>query len=238
MKLLLSTDALPAASFDVLDEACRRRALEGVELTLGPSEHHGIDVSLCPIRQREGLSCIPERENAPVVWMRMPDSTTTTMLMIWAAEAHVFGAGMLITRPVPEMPRSTRVALLHGTDVVEARRAAAWAETHSAGTCWQVDLENRDLATWDEILRITGPHLAHVRLLGAGPEAQAEAPGSAGTGTLLSRLALMGYDGTVALAPSSSEHLDDWKQWLLVGRGWGCGTAAEKKARAAARINS
>ena len=231
MKLLLSSDALPQAGFDVLAQACRRCALAGLELTLGRGHWHGIDASLCPIRLQEGMGCIPEDEAAPVMWLRLPEDASLTMLMIWAGEAHLLGAGLLLTRAVPELPLVTRVALLHGTSVEEARQAVAWAERHDALTCWQVDPERRDLALWDEVLHITGPRLAHVRLLGAGPEAQAETPGTSDTGALLSRLALRGYNGTVALAPSSSDHLELWERWLLSGSGWGCGTAAKKQAR-------
>lgn len=235
MKLLLSSDTLPQADFDVLSQACHRRAFAGLELVLREGQDHGIDAELCPIRQNTGISCVPEVVRAPVVWLVLPETASLTTLMIWAGEVHLLQAGLLLTRPVPELPIATRVALIHGTSIEEAREAAAWAEQHNAFTCWQVDPDRRDPALWKAVLDITGPHLAHVRLPGSGPEAQGAAPSTPGTGTLLSLLALRGYFGTIALTPSSSEYLEDWEQWLLTGRGWGCGTAYEKKMKAQVR---
>ncbi len=90
------------------------------------------------------------------------------------------------------------------------------------------------------MLDATGPRLAHVRLLGAGPEAEAGGAeaGADGTGWLFGQLALRGYSGTVTLAPSSPDVLRQWEPWLQRGRGWGCGTAAEKQAAARARART
>lgn len=237
MKLLLSTEALPDSDFPTLEHACRRRALAGLELMLGEGRH-GIDASLCPIRQQEGEECVPDMPDAPIVWLGLPEQVSLSMLMIWAAEAHILRAGLLIRRQVAEVPLSTRIALLHGTDVEEAREAVEWAMQNDAYTAWDVDPHRRDREVWDAVLAITGPRLAHVRLRGAGPEAEAGLPESEGTGTLLARLALNGYDGTVSLAPSNQARLEMWEDWLLSRRGWGCGTAAEKKARAMAARNA
>ena len=232
MRLLLSSDALPGATLGTLTQACTRRALSGLELTLQRDQGHGLDESICPVRQQNGHACIPDQPEAPVVWLRVVDRPTFSMLALWTAEAHLAGAGILLSEPVQELPLASRFALVHGTDPVEARAAVAWAERHHARTCWQIGPERNDLAAVDEVLRITSGTLAHVRLLGAGPEAGSGSDQPSGTGMLLGRLALNCYDGTVALAPYSEARLPEWEQWLVSGRGWGCGTAAEKQARA------
>ena len=84
--------------------------------------------------------------------------------------------------------------------------------------------------SFDKVLDVTGPTLGHVRLRGAGPESSTGSSASGGVGTVLKELALGGYSGTVALAPSASSREEDWREWLFEERGWGCNTAAIKKA--------
>jgi hypothetical protein len=46
-----------------------------------------------------------------------------------------------------------------------------------------------------------------------------------GIGALMARLTLAGYQGTLALAPSTSRYLYAWGAWLGRGTGgWGCGS--------------
>ena len=99
-------------------------------------------------------------------------------------------------------------------------------------TCWEVSPGILDTDRITGVLEATRPTLAHVRLPGSGPEA--DAPEHAGAGALLARLALAGYAGTISLVPSPGVDLALWRRWLLQQRGWGCGTAAEKQARRAA----
>lgn len=232
MKLLLSSDALPRATLADLADASRRRSLAGLELTLQRSQGHALDDSICPVRHSRGEACIPPDLESPVSWLRVPDEISLQMLMIWASEAHVAGAGLLLSKPVSELPPAARYALVHGTDPDEARRAVEWAEKHHCGTAWEAGAERKEPSVVDEVLRITMPRLSHVRLLGSGPEAETPTDEPSGTGALLAKLALKGYSGTVALAPLDLERLPDWEKWLARGRGWGCGTAAEKQARA------
>lgn len=230
MKLCLSSDALPAGSLDELTRASRRRALDGLELRIEAGHGHGLDEALCTVRQQARVECLPG-DHAPIVWLVLPQDVSLVMLLIWTGAAHQLGAGLILEKPVPDPPRGVKLALLHGNDPAEAAQAVAWAERHSAFTCWQVNpaLNEADIQT---VLSATRSTLAHVRLLGSGPEADNSA--SPATGVLMGRLALSGYDGSIALAPSSPNNSDAWRRWLFETRGWGCGTAAEKQARARA----
>lgn len=222
MTLLLSSDALPRVGFEDLLQAVERRALGGLELTVDSDQAHGVDPSLCPILQNEHLCCLPGE--AGIRWMRPSADCSLPMLVVWAGAARQIGAGLLLRRAVPDIPGTT--ALIHRTDPDEARAAARWARTRAAHTSWEVEPAEYDASALDEVLSITGPYLAHVRLLGGGPE-----PENGVAGEVMTRLTLHGYSGTIALAPSSPKYEDLWARWLLQKRGWGCGTAAEKAAR-------
>lgn len=231
MRLLLSSDALPDAELDELLQARTHRALAGLELSVGRGHAHGLDERVCPIHQQNGTPCVPD-DVTDVAWLRLPEATSLVMLMIWSGAAHQMGAGLLLPAPVLDPPVAARLALCHGTAPAEARAAAAWARARGAGTCWEVTPGRLDPALIGQVLDETMPTLAHVRLPGSGPEA--DAPGSAGTGTLLAQLSLRGFAGTVSLVPSPGADLGRWRRWLLAKRGWGCGTAAQKQARRAA----
>lgn len=243
MKLLLSSDAWPGASLEALRAAARQRSLAGLELTLGAGHHHGADASPLAIGHEEGLD--GAAADPPIAaWLLLPGGAPPAERTTWLQAARRLRASVLLRSPAPEHraapehPAVVRTALVHGSDLEAVRRAVRWAEEHDAQTAWEVRTADFDPDRWASVLDATGAHLAHVRLLGAGPEAEAgaaRADPSDGTGWLLGRLALRGYGGTVALAPSSPEHLAAWERWLRRGRGWGCGTAAEKAAARAAR---
>ena len=229
MRLLLSSDALPDAPFEVLVAAARRRRLAGLELTLDRGQGHGADASPCAARVGDGTACFPDAPaDLAVAWLALPAGAPLGLRTVWASAAGRLGAGVLLRRPAPECPTALPTALVHGTDPEAARQSARWAAAHGAGTAWELRPSAFDADRWAAVLDATGPHLAHVRLLGAGPEAQSAA--ADGTGWLLGRLALRVYGGTVTLAPSSPGALPAWERWLRRGRGWGCGTSAEKQA--------
>lgn len=66
------------------------------------------------------------------------------------------------------------------------------------------------------------PDIQHITLRGGGPEAAQFA--GRGIGALMTRLALMNYQGVLALAPSSKAVLPVWQTWLAQRRSWGCGS--------------
>lgn len=63
---------------------------------------------------------------------------------------------------------------------------------------------------------------AHITLQGGGPEASLHE--GRGIGTLMTRLSLATYPGTLTLAPTARAVLPVWKAWLNHGRSWGCGS--------------
>ncbi|HET6567524.1 MAG TPA: hypothetical protein VFG50_06130 [Rhodothermales bacterium] len=224
MRLCLSSDAYPAGGLPELSQAARRRALDGLELRIGAGHRHGVDETLSAITQ--------PGDYAPVTWFLLPKDVSLVTRLIWAGAAYSLGAGLVLQEPVVDLPTGVKVALQHGNDPAEAQRAATWAKRHRAFTCWQVEpvLDANEIQA---VLSASGTALAHVRLPGSGPEADLTA--SPVTGILMGRLALAGYDGTIALAPSPGADPEMWRRWLFETRGWGCGTAAEKQARAEAR---
>ncbi len=228
MKLLLSSDVLPTAALDELGVACRRRALAGLELVLGHGQGHRYESLRCPIEAGDEAVLPP----VPVCWLALPGRPRLSELMTWAGEAHRLNAGLLLWTPVEELPRPVRVALVHGSDLAEVEQAVAWARQQGMFTCYQPEPEALQQGTWQTVLAQTLPTLAHVRLPGSGPEGQ-EAGVPTGVGAFLAALTLAGYSGTVALIPSGSDRLPEWEAWLLGRRGWGCGTAAARQARAA-----
>jgi hypothetical protein len=230
MQLALSSAALPDASIATLRRAAQRRDLNALELVLGAGHAHGIGT---PSKSPPSVDrrAIPTRgESPPVQWLLASKRPTITDLLYWARQASLLDAGLLLRNTITETPLGLPLALDHGTDLEEAQQAAAWARMHDAKTCWTVELGRRDEEQFTDVLDATAPTLAHVRLIGAGPETQSAAPGTAGTGAVLKELALNGYSGTVALTPSADGSTAEWQEWLLEGRGWGCGTAAQKKA--------
>lgn len=226
MNLCLSSDVLPDASLAALDRACVRRALTGLALTLGAGHGHGLDARVCPMKENAGLAGAP-RPTTPVTWLRLSTLPSAGMLRTWARAAYHLGAGLLLPTPV-DAPLAVRTALVHRTDPDAARRAADWATRHGAQTAWAVTPARHTPDALRRTLDATAGTLAHVRLIGGGPEA--ETSDDAGTGALMAALALRGYGGTVSLAPSPGADLDGWRRWLLDERGWGCNTAAEKRA--------
>ncbi|MDQ7039877.1 MAG: hypothetical protein Q9M35_02960 [Rhodothermus sp.] len=228
MKLLLSSDALPAASLDVLGEAWRRQALVGLELVLGRGQGHRYESLRCPLEAGDEVMVPP----VPVGWLALPGQPRLSELMTWAGEAHCLGAGLLLWRPPEELPRPIRVALVHSSNPAEVEAAVAWARQQGMYTCYQPEPETLRRGSWRSVLAQTLPMLAHVRLPGSGPEGQGD-EAVTGVGAFLAQLAMVGFSGTVALIPSGPERLPEWEAWLLRRCGWGCGTAAARRACAA-----
>lgn len=229
MQLILSSDALPEGEADVLFRAARRRDLEGTELLIGVGHGHG-EEAVCEGSPEEKPLSSRRTDDLPVHWLLLEGNPSRTEVLYWSRRAHLHEAGLLLRDSVPETPLGLSVALLHSSGLEAARGAAVWAELHDAHTAWEVNLADCDPARVADVLEITAAYLAHVRLLGAGPEVQDSAPGSTGTGVVFKELALQGYTGTVALAPSRHGSRALWRDWLFDERGWGCNTAAEKKA--------
>ena len=214
MRLLLSSEALPTGTPADLARACRRRSLAGLEAAA--SEVRGVLALYDP--------------EVPVRWLRHGEGPVRSDAV---EAARRLGAGLLLPAPADAPPAGVPCAVVHGSDAAEVSRAAAWAEAHGAATAWEVEPEALTAEQVEAVLARTRPTLAHVRLLGAGPEATDDA----GTAALMVRLALSGYAGTLALAPSADADRALWSRWLFKTRSWGCGTAHERKARASLDTN-
>lgn len=222
MRLILSSAALPDDPLETLRRGARKRDLEGLEWVTSPSEGPPV-----PSAEQSLTDGTP-----PVRWVLLDQAPAVTDVLYWSRQAHLLGAGLLLRSTVGESPLSVPLATLHGTDPEAAQRAAAWARMHDAQTCWELQVGAPEEATMDQVLSITAPTLGHVRLVGAGPEAESARGTSSVTSTFFKELALRGYDGTVALAPSGREQEAEWRRWLFDERGWGCNTAAKKREAA------
>jgi uncharacterized protein (DUF2249 family) len=234
MELALSSAAAPGATLAVLRAACARRGLPALELVAGDGHGVGPDAGDAdagagtPAAPRiavyrtedaaEALSgaalAIAVRTGAAIALVaEVGDDEATSAAILATARRHA-AAG-------------TRLLLTHGSDPAAARRLRRLAEADPAGAlglAWDADPEDpRLLQHAAEVLEAAGPHLCHVRLTGAGPEATRQE--GRGVGALLRRLALVRYDGTLALAPSSPAYHYIWSAWLSRRRGWGCGSA-------------
>lgn len=224
MQLSLSSEALPTLPLAELRRGARRRDLSGVELVVGGDGE-------APQGDRVGsflLEELGDGEGAPPIqWLLLREEASLTELLYWSRQAHLIGAGLVLQSAPVEFPLCVPLARFHSTDLEAAHRASAWARLHGAKTCWEIDLGSVDEDDIEPVLDVTSPMLAHVRVLGAGPEAQSA---SVGTGALFKELALRGYSGTIALAPSARGREAAWREWLFEERGWGCNTAARKRA--------
>lgn len=229
MQLALSSAAVPEASIDTLRSAARRRDVKALELVLGAGHGHGIGTPSRP-GGRATTDAVPSQAGEPPVqWLLTSAAPSVTDVLYWGRQAALLDAGLLLRGAVLESPLGLPLALVHETDLQEAQRAAAWARMHDAKTCLNVRLGQGEPDQFAEVLDVTAPTLAHVRLLGAGPEEQSAGSDRLGTGAVFKELALQGYSGTVALAPSANGSTSEWREWLFEKRGWGCNTAAKKK---------
>jgi hypothetical protein len=228
MQLLLSSATLPSGSLTELRKGMERRDFAGLEVVAGAGHDHGIEapngVGSANYAPRE-----IEEKDPPIRWLFPKRASSVAEVLYWGRRAHLLRAGLALPSVVSSSPVGIPVALVHRTDPASARRASTWARMHQAHTCWEIELGRVGTGMISEVLGITAPHLVHVRLLGGGPESQSERPGGAGSGDVFKELALQGFSGTVALAPSTEGPTEKWRRWLFEKQGWGCNTAAKKK---------
>lgn len=227
MQLIVSNEAFSSVSLDEVRRGARQRGLDGVEVLVATG---GEGTSAGSLRSAgPDVSGLTE-EHPPIRWLRLAANASLTELLYWGRQAHLVGAGLVLQETAVETPLCVPLALQHPTDVEAAQRATAWARMHDATTCWEIALEAVDEEAFEDVLEVTAPTLAHVRVRGTGPEIASGASDTSGMGTLLKALTLRSYSGTVALAPSARGRETAWREWLLDEHGWGCNTAAKKKA--------
>lgn len=227
MRLVLSTAAAADYTLDELLASCARRGLGGLELVAGHAHRVGTELkpaSLEAIRSQIAAFLAPldvafhsdaarlsVALGAPVVAARA-DVAPSDATVLAAAAMYARAGGTLL--------------MAHGSELEEIWRLRGLIEEAPAttlGLAWQVAPADEDITNGiPTVLDAGGPHLRHVRLLGGGPEA-AQHEGR-GIGSLMASLALRGYDGSLALAPSTPRYGVAWDAWLGRGGGWGCGS--------------
>jgi hypothetical protein len=242
MRLGIGSPAAPDAGLGELLERAQRRGLEVVELEEGHG--HGLDpnhagtAAAADASERAaqaGIGIAGFRLTAPLPEPRGEEAGAVM------AFARALGAPLLI-------PLEPDRRLVAGVDLARAVRdggqeALPVLPAVGAMACldhldrmdpgiplaWDVHPDSTDLpATAAVLLRRCGPRLRHIRLAGAGPEAVKHE--GRGIGSLMARLALAGFGGTVALVPSSRRYRVIWDAWLGRGGGWGCGSAKEDRS--------
>lgn len=224
MRLGLSSAAAPVAAIDDIVGACATRGLSAVELRAG--DGHGIDPDNASASAVAELHAIASAANIVIAGFHVEDSSRAASL---ARLSQALDAPIIVADACDITERIDRA---HGIVdaggralVLASGDASAWhaaLATSGLDCAWQADGDCSDLpAAADLLLQHREPLLRYIRFIGGGPEtAQQE---GRGTGTLMGRLALAGYNGPVILAPSSTRYHIAWETWLGRRGGWGCG---------------
>lgn len=235
MKLSLSTAAardLALPSLEALDDACRARGLDGIEVVLRANDDettvatrvHGSRVVAVRAEQLDERSArtvarISGRIGAPVsippaVVRALSLTSDPNHLDRLTALARVFAeeGGRLLLGFFTELDEAVALA-----DAVRA------AEAPSLGLSWEVRPNEDDLRNAGPALLATRDQLGLVRLYGGGPEQRDQ--DARGVGPLFVDLALSAYGGPIVLTPSSAAELPRWREWLASQKIAGCGSA-------------
>ncbi len=248
MRLALSSAAAPDATFDELLAACARRGFAAVELEVGHA--HGVSPSAGPAA---ALSAAVRATNAGIgiAALRLDDlaavadpGTPRLAVALGApvvvridAEATVFDGkaegsdgdvASIIRAAAPRFAETGATLLLACRgDAAEIERLRLLAEAAPPGTvglAWDVAPDDPGLKVPGAVLAAADDRIRHIRLYGGGPEAIGQE--GIGVGRLMSALALSGYSGALALAPSDRRYRYAWGAWLGRRGGWGCGSKA------------
>lgn len=225
MRLALCSSAAPDATLSGLFEACARRGLAALELREGDA--HGLNPEC-----EEIADCLASGSarivGVPIVGYR----TLRPGHDLWLGRlSRALGVPILLDAPTSVRSRLDRAAgisevagrvaiVVRGEDSLSDAEVAA---SEGVDLAWDADPAQGNLG--DRVGRLLdrfGGRLRYVRLLGGGPEATLH--GGEGIGDVMGRLALSGYAGTVALAPSSDRYRVAWQTWLGRRGGRGCGS--------------
>jgi hypothetical protein len=215
MRLALSSAAAPDATLGELAAAARRRGLRALELQAGHG--HGLLADASPVPEAaqllrgQGIEAVvlhsgePDRVKAAIAAL---GGLVVTVVVPAGCERAGPGRPGVSTAAEFEDPAELLGAATHG-----ATTSFSW--TVRPGAC---ELESAAAI----VIRSLAGRLRHVRLHGGGPEASAQE--GQGVGALMRELALAGFEGTLALAPSSPRYRVVWATWLGRRGGWGCGS--------------
>lgn len=201
MILALSSAAAPRATLSELLDSCVRRGLHGLHL----AEGHGHGVSL------------ESSESALLHVLTQCDEHDIVLSSLHAANRRAVTPDRAAT-----VTRMLQAPLIIGLDEPPSDWTDAFRRAgglHAAGIT--LDAANENVL---DAARVW-PHAelpGHITLLGAGPESpQYE---GRGIGSLMTKLTLSAYQGTLVLAPTGRAVLPVWNAWLSHGRSWGCGS--------------
>jgi hypothetical protein len=234
MQLSLSSAAAPDASFAELLEVCARRGLAGVELETGHA--HGVDATRGWAERATEARTAAAEAGVRIAGLRLSSADLDADPGDLAGLALCLGAPLLIPAAAVELaPRGittglVRVTLRSGPEAIDALARLDHGVRPAARLALALDVDpavgDGAIAAVDLIERVGG-RLRHIRLSGSGPESVMH--DGRGVGPLLARLALSGFDGTLALAPSSSRYSVIWSAWLGRRGGWGCGSKTAER---------
>lgn len=256
MRLALSSAAAPAATLDELLDAAARRGLAGLELVQGHG--HGADPRRTHTREAEEVARRATSSGVPIAGYRLAkcsDNCDAGALASLTAFARALDTPLLL--PVSDRDEGEAgegaaswpvlagvMATLKGQGIdvlpVLPAGAAALAAADALApkpvvavgpplsVAWDADPGYGELAeTGSALLARPDVRLELVSLRGGGPESTEQE--GRGVGSLMARLALDGFDGTVSLSPSSARYRVIWDAWLGRRGGWGCGSRSEDR---------
>lgn len=225
MRLALCSSAAPDATLSGLFEACARRGLAALELREGDA--HGLNPE-CEEIVDFLTSGSARTGGVPIVGYR----TSQPGHDLWLGRlSRALDVPILLDGPTSIRSRLDRAAgisevagrvviVLRGDDFLSD---AELAVSEGVDLAWDADPAQGNLG--DRVARLLDRfdrRLRYIRLLGGGPEATLHE--GEGIGEVMGRLALSGYAGTVALAPTSDRYRVAWQTWLGRRGGWGCGS--------------
>lgn len=227
MKLAISRRAAPKMTVSEVSALSKERGLDGVELS---------DVDLADAALVESLK-------GRVVGVRVESaealaSAQTARMAASLGAPLVASAAVVTLKSLGDVARrlhaeGAELLVSFGTSMEEVAavlEAVAAADAPNLGVAWEVRPGVDDLTLAPGVLLATDGMLKLIRLYGGGPEV-AEAS-SAGSGSLVTSIAMAGFPGTIVQTPSSDERLPGWEKWLTGKARYGCGTAHEKSQAA------
>jgi hypothetical protein len=252
MRLGLSSAAAPDASLEELIAACHRRGLQALELEVGHG--HLLDpragsasqaarqaaearsrvaaagISLAGLRLSEIDRDAPDLDDDAPAGRDAGVAPTDLVAFVRSLGAPLLVPASTVLKAPHLLDHGGLTTVLPpGEGALTALDALDRQGPHRATPlAWDVDPSRADMtAIALDLLKRAGPRLSHLRLFGGGPEAVGQE--GRGIGGLMARLALAGFGGTLALAPTSSTYRVAWSVWLGRRGGWGCGSAAQDR---------
>jgi len=230
MPLALTSAVAADVAAPELDEACRTRGLDGIELALDrAADAIAVASRLAATKTRvvalraeslpmQHVAALAEASAALGVPVSVPSESIERRALPTLARTFSAAGGRLL------VGEATDLAAM--TDLATAVRAAGSAS--SLGIAWELRPSSDRLADAGAILFAAGDRLGLVRLRGGGPEQRGQ--DGRGLGSLVADLALVGYAGPIVLCPTDPAQLPRWRAWLTSRGAAGCGHGKDARA--------